>query len=196
MPAFVDLAELNYYDIVTWTFGDNWRLYLRGQFTMHRNDYRINTLWRGCSFLSDGLVKQLRYKLGHQQCATGGRKACFNSAEGCYTWAVTRTPDIKVKYATKFFMSNKPRTTALVVDERVYHCKSPDCSLVAPHLPTDTDTWSLTSRPHTPALKGQHQLGQLYSFEIDEEQKHKCSPWIDSKYQVYSLTLPHILYDI
>jgi hypothetical protein len=190
MPAFVDMNELSYYDVVTWTFGDNWRLYLRGQFTMHRNDLRINTLWKQCSFLSTSLVKQLRYKLGHQQCVTGGRKACFNSAEGCYSWVVTRTPSLKVKFATKFFMSNKPRTTALVIDERVFHCKQSDCMLVAPHIPTDTDSWTLIERPHTPQLRGQHTLGTLYSFEIDTSGHHKCAAWIESRYQVDRIRSP------
>ena len=38
--------------------GDASGLYLRGQFTIHRNDHSINDLWRQCSNLGSGLEAQ------------------------------------------------------------------------------------------------------------------------------------------
>ena len=45
--------SLFYYDIVSYTFGDQNIAYIRGQFTFHKNDpEKVNQLWRGCEYLS------------------------------------------------------------------------------------------------------------------------------------------------
>lgn len=85
--------EWNDYDIVTYGFGDQDKLYLRGQFTFHRNDAAyINQLWRGCKYLSE---MDVRY--AHPD------KLKFESAEGCYSQAVIKKEDVRVKYAVKAF---------------------------------------------------------------------------------------------
>ena len=93
MSRWIDEDEWNDYDIVTWGFGDQDKLYLRGQFTFHRNDPQyINQLWRHCKYLSE---MDTRY--AHPDTLK------FESAEGCYSQAVIMKKDIKVKWAVKAF---------------------------------------------------------------------------------------------
>lgn len=35
------------------SFGDQYRAYLRGQLTIHKNDYHVNRIWRGCTHLTN-----------------------------------------------------------------------------------------------------------------------------------------------
>ncbi len=93
ISRWIDEDEWNEYDIVTYGFGDQDKLYLRGQFTFHRNDPNyINQLWRHCKYLSE---MDVRY--AHTQSLK------FESAEGCYSQAVITRNDIKVKWAVKAF---------------------------------------------------------------------------------------------
>jgi hypothetical protein len=93
MSRWIDDDEWNEYDIVTYGFGDQDKLYLRGQFTFHRNDPQtINQLWRHCKYLSEMDVRYAHPK-----------SLKFESAEGCYSQAVITRKDIKVKWAVKAF---------------------------------------------------------------------------------------------
>jgi hypothetical protein len=93
MSRWIDHDEWSDYDIVTYGFGDQDKLYLRGQFTFHRNDpVYINQLWRGCKYLSE---MDVRY--------ANPSTLKFESAEGCYSQAVITKKDVKVKYAVKAF---------------------------------------------------------------------------------------------
>ena len=95
MTRWIDTDEWNEYDIVTYGFGDQDKLYLRGQFTFHKNDPKvINQLWRHCKYLSE---MDIRYSERHE------KERKFESAEGCYSQAVIRRKDIKVKWAVKAF---------------------------------------------------------------------------------------------
>jgi len=95
MTRWIDTDEWNEYDIVTYGFGDQDKLYLRGQFTFHKNDPKVvNQLWRHCKYLSE---MDIRYSKRYESV----RK--FESAEGCYSQAVIRRKDIKVKWAVKAF---------------------------------------------------------------------------------------------
>jgi len=94
LPRWVTAEELEYYDIVTYGYGDQHRVYLRGQFTFHKNNLKIKNLWRKC----DHLVK-MDTRL--QSIISGQEKFQFQSAEGCYSYVVLESSDIKVKYASK-----------------------------------------------------------------------------------------------
>ena len=53
LPRWITNDELHDFDIVTYSYGDQNRIYLRGQWTFHKNKkYTINQIWRECSFLS------------------------------------------------------------------------------------------------------------------------------------------------
>jgi len=86
LPAWITSEELNDFDIVTYGFGDQHRLYLRGQFTFHKNNPSVNNIWRQCNHLSQ-LDRRNDFKL--------------QSAEGCYSHMVLKSTNLKVKFATK-----------------------------------------------------------------------------------------------
>jgi len=94
LPRWVSKEELTDWDIVTYGFGDQDRVYLRGQFTFHKNNDKINQLWRECEYLSEADVRYSKLLEGREQFK-------LESAEGCYSAAVLHTDDIKVKYTVK-----------------------------------------------------------------------------------------------
>ena len=82
MHELIPIEILNRYDIYTSSFGDNFRLYMRGQLTIHRNDPYINNLWRSCLHLSN---------IGERLNSFADRNYDhwnFQSAEGCYSRVV------------------------------------------------------------------------------------------------------------
>jgi hypothetical protein len=91
MSRWIDEDEWTDYDVVTYGYGDQDKLYLRGQFTFHRNDpATVNQLWRHCRYLSE---MDVRY--AHTETLK------FESAEGCYSQAVLARKDVRVKWAVK-----------------------------------------------------------------------------------------------
>lgn len=110
--AFGDLAswitteELENFDLVTYGFGDADRIYLRGQFTMHRNDPSIiNQLWRDCDYLS-------KMDERFADILTGVSKLHFESAEACYSVKVLKRKDLKVKFSVKAFTDVRKEDSA------------------------------------------------------------------------------------
>jgi hypothetical protein len=104
LPRWITEDELQEYDIVTYGYGDQNRVYLRGQFTFHRNIPKINQLWRKCDYLS-----HLDQRFG--KVLAGEQKLKFESAEGCYSAAVLDRQDIRVKYAVKAFTDTRETDT-------------------------------------------------------------------------------------
>jgi len=92
-PRWVTIDELENFDLVTYGYGDQSRVYIRGQFTFHRNTEKINNLFRKCEYLSK--IDE-RFK-------AGVKKTQFESAEGCYSSVILETHDLRVKYAVKAF---------------------------------------------------------------------------------------------
>ena len=130
LPLHLSLEELTEYDVVTYHFGDAFRLYLRGQFSLHRNTPRLARLWTACHHLGarqlsirwsrDGVCGDAR-----RDCSTGAGlldeleakhmlvkrlaaegkhgRTRFLSAEGCYSHAVASASGIRLKFAAKAF---------------------------------------------------------------------------------------------
>jgi hypothetical protein len=87
--------ELIDFDLVTYTFGDQQRLYMRGQFTFHKNlPATINQLWRACTYLSDMDVR-------FEQIVQKTQKYHVESAEGCYSAVLMEQRSISIKFAVK-----------------------------------------------------------------------------------------------
>jgi len=84
--------HLQAYDIITVSFGDNNRLYMRGQLTIHRNTEVVNNLWRNCSHLNRIGQRLDKYFNGDDN----SHKWSFQSAEGCYSRAVMDRKDLKI----------------------------------------------------------------------------------------------------
>jgi len=104
LSRWITADELNDYDIVTYGYGDQNRVYLRGQFTFHRNTPMVNAIWKKCEYLS-----RLDQRFG--RVLAGEEKLKFESAEGCYSAAVLDRQDIRVKYATKAFTDTQDSDT-------------------------------------------------------------------------------------
>jgi hypothetical protein len=82
MHTIITPSILNQYDIYTSSFGDNLRLYMRGQLTILKNNKYVNNAWRGCHHLSH--LTQ-RFKAFRE---SGFKVWEFQSAEGCYSSVV------------------------------------------------------------------------------------------------------------
>lgn len=121
LPRWITQDELDNYDIVTYGFGDQHRLYLRGQFTFHRissqqqeqpqgqqqqHDENESLLWwRKCDYLSK-LDQRFASVLA------GETNLQFESAEGCYSSVIFEQPNLKVKYAVKAFTDIEDHDTS------------------------------------------------------------------------------------
>eukprot|EP00578_Thalassiosira_sp_NH16_P030912 CAMPEP_0181078602 /NCGR_PEP_ID=MMETSP1071-20121207/1574_1 /TAXON_ID=35127 /ORGANISM="Thalassiosira sp., Strain NH16" /LENGTH=994 /DNA_ID=CAMNT_0023159929 /DNA_START=220 /DNA_END=3204 /DNA_ORIENTATION=- len=158
MSRWIDEDEWNDYDIVTWGFGDQDKLYLRGQFTFHRNDPHINQIWRHCKYLSE---MDIRY--AHPDTLK------FESAEGCYSQAVITKKDIKVKWAVKAF-------TDVGEDSPVY-AQGVYFSLGSPPSLTSSKSYNPKSVLYTAAtVDSGHQLLSLpYDWFEDKSKYPKYS---------------------
>ena len=67
------------YDIYSSSFGDSWRLYMRGQLTIHRNIPFINNIWKHCTHLSQIGERIEKYIKSPKP------KWKWESSEGCYS---------------------------------------------------------------------------------------------------------------
>lgn len=87
--------EMKGLDLYTSSYGDNNRLYIRGQLTILRNTDSINNLWRRCETLSgfgDRLQDFLRGALA--------QRWRFESVEACFSRAVFDDPKVRVRIRT------------------------------------------------------------------------------------------------
>ena len=111
LPLFIERQEFSDYDVVTYSFGDQEALYLRGQWTLHRNVPWVAGLWKECAHLGAGLQKELLLKVAWvRRMESRGIKNYpkrFQSAEGCYSHRATHArPPYRV--ANKQFVGLAP----------------------------------------------------------------------------------------
>jgi hypothetical protein len=179
--------EWDEFDIVTYGFGDQERLYARGQFTFHKNVPRINQLWRSCEYLTDLDVR-------FSNIVKGKAKFRLESAEGCYSAAILSDDKIKVKFAVKawtdirsqdtaishgVFLSSSPETSQQVI----YKAKSTEMGKEIIHL---QPSWferndKVYMDPNQPL---QYSVGPRESIaKPDKDQKANCMYWVQDKYQ-------------
>jgi hypothetical protein len=107
LTNWITKEELEDFDLVTYGFGDADRAYLRGQFTIHRNDPEIiNQLWRDCEYLS-------KMDQRFADILSGSSVLHFESAEACYSVKVLKErQDLKVKFAVKAFTDVNKKDSA------------------------------------------------------------------------------------
>jgi hypothetical protein len=108
MAGWVDRAELEDYHIFTYTFGDNERLYTRGQFAAHRNTPRINELWQACPELSANVIFEAQRHTG--------------ATERCYAFAVAQSLDVRVLFTPKAMADFGDLSRLLIFDRKVGRC--------------------------------------------------------------------------
>jgi hypothetical protein len=182
LPRWISEEELTEYDIVTYGYGDQNRVYLRGQFTFHKNTERVNQLWRECSYLSS---MDERFA----QVIAGKTKLRVESAEGCYSAAILKRTDIRVKYAVKAFTDidahDSVNTHGLYLGiglkrdrSVIYKAGSPQDGRVLLQL---SPTW-FEDRDNVYGLKEraplQRQVGKKELVPTSTTKKSKCMFWV------------------
>ena len=86
MSHIITPSLLMNYDIYSSSFGDSYRMYLRGQLTIHRNNATINTLWKHCDHL-----RHIGERLKEWGIVSGSGSTSrwqWMSSEGCYSKVV------------------------------------------------------------------------------------------------------------
>ena len=186
LPRWITNDELENYDIVTYSYGDQNRVYLRGQFTFHKNKASINNIWRKCSYLSE---MDLRFK----RVLAGKEKYRLISAEGCYSNAVITTENIKVKYAVKAMSDVKDNNDnsfdyGVTIAKGtsgdrsvIYKAKQEHISSVEGFLRL-SKTWFETHKEYgTHDL--QWEIGEIVPIEEASKQEPGCMYWMMNEYQ-------------
>lgn len=186
LDRWITADELANFDIVTYAYGDLQMLYLRGQFTFHRNDPKINMLWNSCDFLSNADQR-------FADIMSGKHEFHFESAEGCYSAAILEHNDIKVKYAIKAFtdihQSDTANTHGLYVGTG--RKKTRSVLYKAGHqadgraLERISDTWfEERGNPYSdPAKQLQYEVGERERIALIEKPDAQCMFWVRTKYQ-------------
>jgi hypothetical protein len=161
----VDRDELENYHVFTYTFGDNNRLYTRGQFTAHRNDPDTNTVWTRCRELTQNLHTELWQHTG--------------VTERCYAMALAKAPDLRVKFVPKAFSDFGDQDKVFVFDRRVVQCpgaSSRELSLCHALLRADSDTAQHVFQEHL-SLQGKQVVdASAPPFELAFT-KESCASW-------------------
>lgn len=181
---FIERAELEEQDIVTYAFGDMNALYLRGQWTIHRNDKQVNTVWRQCKHLGVELQKELGLKVSYlKQMEAAGKKTShlrFVSAEGCYSYEVARAR-LRFKIALKQSVGIDAASTDQVVAAggATWVCggdESVDSSLLRKML---ARTEREPCRTLLPPL--QRPVGTETKIEVDDQ---GCGKWFPPEFRM------------
>ena len=186
LPRWITQDELEDFDIVTYGFGDQDKVYVRGQFTFHKNEKRVNEIWRECSYLS-------RMDQRFAKVLAGEDKLHFESAEGCYSAAILNQNDIRVKYAVKAFtdVQEKDSTyshglyvgTGVRRDRTVIYKAG---SIELGHLLSGvSETWFETRNTIYSDVRKpiQWEVKERQLVPVVEKEDAKCMYWAQSKYQ-------------
>ena len=108
LPVFLEREELQKHDIVSYTFGDQEAIYLRGQWTIHRNEARVSTVWKECPHLGEQLQKELLLKVAWvrrmESRGIQNYPKRFQSAEGCYSQKAVAKRELSLKMVHKQFV--------------------------------------------------------------------------------------------
>ena len=100
MDYLVNTLLLEEFDIYTVSFGDSYRLYLRGQLTIHKNNEYVNNLWRECEHLSKFGYRLLNFYKNSEHRKNDKRwRWPFQSAEGCYSKVAIDNDNVSVYVA-------------------------------------------------------------------------------------------------
>ncbi|CAM9704783.1 unnamed protein product, partial [Ectocarpus fasciculatus] len=91
--GWLEPTELQDFDIITFSFGDQYRAYLRGQLTIHKNKVDVNRVWRRCSHLTNYSERLEAFRVNHG--------LPLESAEGCYSLAAASDPSLRIKFTVK-----------------------------------------------------------------------------------------------
>lgn len=162
-------------------YGDAGGLYLRGQWTVHRNDPTVNGVWRSCPNLGAGLEKELQLKMAYLRQTSqsdGGRTHTrFVSAEGCYSkHAVAAGLRIKIAPKQAIGLRVPSGSHAVSAGGAVWHCSSdrePDGALVRELLAASAGQRCYVSLP-----AAQPAVGDELAVSVRDS---GCGDWISAE---------------
>ena len=192
LQNLIPLSSLKQYDIVTTSFGDNYRMYIRGQLSIHRNDPFVNNLWRSCSHLSH--IGERLKKFRDSDFKTWK----FHSAEGCYSRVVADHPEVSLLVSSSqisdAYHTSVPNKESFYLGNALFRCyeqpllrmsKSDNeelyqitsdttLSKIREHITKDVDTFLLKSTTKA-------------SLKI---QDYMCAYWLPPEFQVCLSLVP------
>lgn len=151
---------------------------------------QVNLLWAECPHLGSGLVRELEAKVQivRRLAAEGKRgRTRFISAEGCYSWVVANTPEMRVKFASKAFADWSDDREFYVVDGAVRKCPDPS-SVWQPTATGDRAGTNGSCNPFGPRVAPpstrmgglQRPLGPRRPVSLHAE----CSRWVEERYRL------------
>jgi len=192
LPLFVSRAELEQHDIVTYSFGDQEALYLRGQWTVHRNEPRVSSVWQRCDHIAGQLQKELLLKVAWvrrmESRGIANYPKRFQSAEGCYSHQAVSRGDLRIamvhKQAVGLTASGEPEAAIYAVDGAVWRCAAEtrvDPDELARHSSAGGCQLSLPG-PHLP-------VGERRPLRMDAE---GCGRWMPVEFRMCA---PELLED-
>lgn len=164
--------QLAKYDVITLAFGDNNRLYMRGQLTIHKNTAEVRELWKGCDYLSH---------IGTRMEAFFEQKKpwAFQSAEGCYSKVVVDHTELSVLYVpvqfSDAFAAPMNQKDTILLGSSLLRCYGAELS----NLVMQKASQQQTIRVEQFSSEGLEKvlLGRITNSP-------HCSYWIDPLYQV------------
>ena len=132
LKGWVEKSDLSTYDIVS--FGkqmDAGRLFLRGQFSIHKNIGKVNTIWRELGYFQFmSFLNRISSALKDIQSKRYKSEEIFNkhffSAEGLYSMSVfdaNRHPKISVKICSRSF-DDFSQLPAISMDNKLFRCST------------------------------------------------------------------------
>jgi hypothetical protein len=167
LNVIIPVSILNKYDIYTSSFGDTFRLYLRGQLTIHKNIEIVNNVWKKCRPLTHfkdrlDIYEKTRYK--HWP---------FQSAEGCYSKAVYDS-NLSVYYASSQ-LSDAYRAPDSSKESLLIHGATIRCyNEYLRNVDFVDKSFSKLNRVNDDITK----------YQVTERSNYSCAYWIHPSYQV------------
>lgn len=158
LDAFITSEILERFDIYTSSFGDQQRLYLRGQLTILRNNQIITRLWHRCTRLYHLKARMTSY------IHSSRRRWPFESAEGCFSKAAIMSNlsiYFDVSQFSDAFKATVPEKEVYVYPYNVLKCNSQYLEDYAPK------SRNITLIPN-------------YQVKFNQS----CAYWINPSYQV------------
>lgn len=199
LPRFVTRSELTDHHIVTYSFGDQEALYLRGQWTVHQNLPNVNAIWQGCEHLSVGLEQEVAAKIAWvRRNEAAGRITYhkrFLSAEGCYSHRAMLTSGIKIKIAQKQFTGlereEHAQASVYLIRGALWLCDSKSTSgAAADALADEPDLRALAAASED---KCDHTLPEVHPATGEEEAVQVggtgCGAWVPPEFRICAESL-------
>jgi hypothetical protein len=172
-------AQLSKHDIITLSFGDNNRLYMRGQFTIHKNNENVTNLWRGCTYLTDIGSRMEQFFIEK-------KRWDFHSAEGCYSRVVADNALLSVLYVPLQFSDAFPgsldQKETLLLGGALTRCYG------------GSVTDDIIKQKYTEAYTPANAPGSVAPLKRFTKSPLHCSYWVDPADQVVTNISPVVIF--